>query len=524
MWRQALALFVLLGASTAPLNAQDNVSSLRFFGHGVNFIDRVEIKINAPAKPADIGSGDFTIEFWMKANTADNGAGNCAPGADNWITGNILIDRDIYGTGDYGDFGVALFSDSLAFGVAGGGSGSGLCGTTDVADGQWHHIAATRDASTGDITLWVDGQLDGSENGPTGDMSYRDNRSSPHPKDPYLVLGAEKHDAGAAYPSYSGWLDELRLSNTVRYTANFSPPSTVFTPDVDTAALYHFDEEPAGACTGTILDSSTAVGGPSNGSCRFGGSGTAGPVYSSDLPPLAGPPCGDGDLDAGEECDDGNLIDGDDCDSNCTETACGNGIPTSGEACDDGNAATGDGCEPDCTLSDYALLSGKNLQVRDKGGAPEQRKFTVLSRDPTLIVPVPGSQGDPTQHGVVLQWGRGIAEVDTYLLPASGWKGIGTPAGAAGYRYADATRRHGPCQSAVLKAGNLSVSCSGTQINFSLNESSQGALAVSFAPGTGIRSCLVFGGTVSKDTPATLGTVGQFVATNAPTPSSCPLP
>lgn len=58
---------------------------------------------------------------------------------------------------------------------------------------------------------------------------------------------------------YAGWLDELRLSTVLRYTANFTPPAAPFTPDAATAALYHFDEGSGTA----ILDGSGAPGGPS---------------------------------------------------------------------------------------------------------------------------------------------------------------------------------------------------------------------------------------------------------------------
>jgi hypothetical protein len=56
------------------------------------------------------------------------------------------------------------------------------------------------------------------------------------------VIGAEKHDAGAAYPSYNGFFDELRLSSVVRYNSNFVRPQMAFDTDAITVALYHFDE------------------------------------------------------------------------------------------------------------------------------------------------------------------------------------------------------------------------------------------------------------------------------------------
>ena len=81
------------------------------------------------------------------------------------------------------------------------------------------------------------------------------------------MIGAEKHDAGPLYPSYSGWIDEVRISTVVRYTGPFTPPSAPFVTDADTAALYHFDE----GAGDVINDTSGAAGGPSNGQRMFGG-------------------------------------------------------------------------------------------------------------------------------------------------------------------------------------------------------------------------------------------------------------
>ena len=167
-----------------------------------------------------------------------------------------------------------------AFGISKGNSGTTICGATNVQDGGWHHVAVTRVSATGQVRLWVDGKLDASGTGPTGDVSYRDGRSTAYPSsDPFLVLGAEKHDAGPAYPSFAGYLDELRLSSSVRYTAPFTPSATPHAPDVSTLALYHFDEG-----SGTqLLDSSGAAGGPSHGLLKVGGPKN-GPTYSSNAP------------------------------------------------------------------------------------------------------------------------------------------------------------------------------------------------------------------------------------------------
>lgn len=233
----------------------------------------------------DVG-GDFTLEFWMKANSANNASGACAGGGDDWIHGNIILDRDIYGGSDYGDYGISLYGGKIAFGVANSNMSNTLCGATNVADNVWHHIAVTRSSSTGAMSIYVDGSLDGSAIGPAGDISYRNGRATLYPNsDPFLVIGAEKHDAGAAYPSYYGLFDELRVSNIVRYAKDFLPLQVEFVVDANTVALYHLNEGPSGAvCDSLVVDS--AHFGPSHGYCRSGHDvgNSDGPQHSNDTP------------------------------------------------------------------------------------------------------------------------------------------------------------------------------------------------------------------------------------------------
>lgn len=239
-------------------------------------MDRVKVPLeNGSASfPVNVGAGDFTIEFWLRYPPGTNATGPCTGGEDTWINGNIVVDRDIFGTPDYGDFGISLYGGRVAFGVHNGTWGLTICGATTLAPNTWHHVACTRSV-TGAMRIFVDGVLDASGNGPTGNVSYRPGRSTSWPNDPFVVFGAEKHDYDpATYPSFNGWLDEVRFSSVVRYVSNFAPPSQPFAPDGATVALYHFDE---GGGT-VIVDSSGASGGPSNGIRRVGGPNN-GPQY-----------------------------------------------------------------------------------------------------------------------------------------------------------------------------------------------------------------------------------------------------
>jgi glucose/arabinose dehydrogenase len=277
-------------ASPAPAAAG---SSLRFHGTGSGDADRVKIRIDDPANadpgpPADVGAGDFTIELWMRGRSSENPAGPVACGANvNWINGHVLVDRDRYNQDR--KFGLSVAGGRLVFGVSGAGTGDRtICGTTDVLDDRWHHVAVQRRRADGRLWLFLDGVIEAEADGPDGDVSYPDD-AIPGPfcggpctnSDPFLVIGGGKHDAGPAYPSFSGWVDELRLSSTLRYTSTFTRPGQAFAPDVQTAALYHFDE----GSGNVVTDSAGAPDGPSSGVGRLGGA-PAGPEWSAQTPPF----------------------------------------------------------------------------------------------------------------------------------------------------------------------------------------------------------------------------------------------
>src|SRR5262245_39650849 len=226
------AAAALAGAMSA------HAGSIEFMGNGRNDIDRIKIRIDDPAPstpgpPADVGATDFTIEMWLKGTLADNpNTRRCGDGVYGWIDGNIFFDRD-------------RFDPPNAFGISVGGGGrvtfgvhlptnavATLCGNVPVMDGNWHHVAVTRRLN-GEIRIFVDGQPDGTMMGPAGDISYPDDgQPSTQPNcggqrcfnsDPFIVLGAEKHDAIPGTLDYKGRMDEVRISRGLRYTGAFTP-------------------------------------------------------------------------------------------------------------------------------------------------------------------------------------------------------------------------------------------------------------------------------------------------------------
>lgn len=239
--------------------------SLRFFGTGVNDIDRVKIPLlntNGTERPVNAGADDFTLEFWVRGTIGENPTLACTTGQiarDAWLDGAVIIDRDVLGDGDFGEFGVSLLGGQVAFGVSRAGAGSTLCGATNVLDNVWHHVAVTRQRQTGQLKIFVDGAQEAfvSDPGASLDVQYNPAHAAPNVADPLLVLGAQKRDALSAR-AFRGLIDELRVSRGLRYTGTGPRPSAPFTPDGNTFALYHFDE-----ATGTdIVDAANANASP----------------------------------------------------------------------------------------------------------------------------------------------------------------------------------------------------------------------------------------------------------------------
>lgn len=277
---------ILTGAYTGTrVNFYQSNYVLWFNGSAFVGNGRVQVPIDSGSRGADVGAADFTLEFWLKALPGDNMAfdgartpANTCNVNDGWIKGSVVLDRDIVGAAQNGDYGLALAGGRVAFGVNNGLVGTTLCGATDVANGVWHHVAVTRRRSDGWLRIWVDGRLDAEVDGPDGDVSYLDGRVGAT-VDPYLVVGGRKIDSDPALkPSFTGWLDELRFSNTLRYTSSFTPVGRL---PLDNAVVAHFrlDEgSGAGACTGVVADAFPANP-PANGVCVYGGA-PAGPLWA----------------------------------------------------------------------------------------------------------------------------------------------------------------------------------------------------------------------------------------------------
>jgi hypothetical protein len=88
--------------------------------------------------------------------------------------------------------------------------------------GYWYHIAVRYEAGMAQVFV----------NGDPGPAPAVGTLS----QGPWFRLGGK-----AGYPFFAGQIDEVRLSNVVRYDTAFTPLAAPFEPDTNTLALYHFD-------------------------------------------------------------------------------------------------------------------------------------------------------------------------------------------------------------------------------------------------------------------------------------------
>jgi hypothetical protein len=148
--------------------------------------------------------GVITLEFWLKLNTLASG---------------IIFTTSTYGLKlDINSSGTLVLSattNSSAWDLTNQSS-------TNMTTNTWNHIAIT--STEGTIVLYLNGTSVASVANAIVSIAS-------------LTFG---YDANSL--SYiSGYIDELRLSSTVRYSSTFTPAASAFTRDASTILLNHFD-------------------------------------------------------------------------------------------------------------------------------------------------------------------------------------------------------------------------------------------------------------------------------------------
>jgi hypothetical protein len=186
----------------------------------------------------NISSGNWTMEGWFRPSTfnTQNHIGSIYYDNDNHLSLRFHSTHGLVCTWQ----GTSAYQLELLKSSAIG----------DWSTGTWYHIAVVVSGTS--FKVYVNGTCDTSNF--SGTIST------------YPTSGDYKVEIGDASFStslneFNGYIDEFRVSNTARYTTNFTPSTTAFTDDSNTLLLIHSDTTNGST---TFTDSSGVVGGLGN--------------------------------------------------------------------------------------------------------------------------------------------------------------------------------------------------------------------------------------------------------------------
>ena len=178
----------------------------------------------------------------------------------------------------------------------------------------------------------------------------------------------------------------------------------------------------------------------------------------------------------------------------------------------------------------FVLVQTRSLRLRDATSPPtpvrRKIRFKTMTKGDApanrIVVPIPGSANDPTLHGGTLAVynSAGSGEKVVVNLPAGSW----TPIGSRGYRFTGSDP-NGPITRVLVKGDQLLVRGGGSNWGYTLDEPSQGRIAVRLTLGGGATWCSDAPAKSTGSPPSTASNdrVDRFTAqTRTPPPASCP--
>ena len=165
----------------------------------------------------DFGSSNWTAESWVNLDTISSQQGILTMGVEADRGWRFFYFHNSSGWQSYRD----VTSTTNDYGINEG--------SVNTAVGEWTHVAVVRNGTT--VTLYVNGTSVGTPiTSVSGDFDTDTDSSQ-------LTIGAQYNNAGTREEYFDGTMDQIRISNTARYTSTFTPSTTPFTTDANTLLL-----------------------------------------------------------------------------------------------------------------------------------------------------------------------------------------------------------------------------------------------------------------------------------------------
>jgi len=152
-------------------------------------------------------AGEFSVSLWLKTSQSYGHPGDLA-----WEGAGVICE-DSPNAGARDLIPIALTGGQVAFNIGDGVDDDTLNSSATVNDGAWHHVVVTRDLTTGNRQIFIDGNLDSSEISSTVLLNS-----------PVLLTMGAKADASNPDPTspgytgsngYQGLVDDIQIYDRV---------------------------------------------------------------------------------------------------------------------------------------------------------------------------------------------------------------------------------------------------------------------------------------------------------------------
>jgi hypothetical protein len=173
-------------------NAQISTTQSKWGGSSISFDGTGDWLLIPDQSPQRIGTGNFTIEMWVYRNSSGTyGLAGKGTGTTGWLVSLNSSNQVVF---TYGS--------------------STITSSGTVSATTWTHIAVVREGtSTNQTKIYINGTNDG-----TGTVSTDFNQTNS------MYIGADRTGGSAA----NAYVQDVRITNYARYTANFTAPTAAF--------------------------------------------------------------------------------------------------------------------------------------------------------------------------------------------------------------------------------------------------------------------------------------------------------
>jgi hypothetical protein len=173
-------------------DAQISTTQSKWGGSSISFDGTGDWLLIPDQPPQRIGTGNFTVEMWVYRNSSGTyGLAGKGTATTGWLVSLNSSNQVVF---TYGS--------------------STITSSGTVSATTWTHIAVVREGtSTNQTKIYISGTNDG-----TGTVSTDFNQTNS------MYIGADRTGGSAA----NAYVQDVRITNYARYTANFTPPTAAF--------------------------------------------------------------------------------------------------------------------------------------------------------------------------------------------------------------------------------------------------------------------------------------------------------